>query len=74
MGVPMSYTDTVALDLLEAGRELTREIADQKRANEQLLRELEESLRALRELVDRPLSAGTAAEGSSGPRSPVPHG
>lgn len=58
MGAPMNVTDTIALDLLDAGRELCQEIEDQKRANEKLLRELEESLRALRELVDRPVDAG----------------
>lgn len=77
MGAPMSHTDTVALDLLDAGRELAQEIERQKRANQQLLNELEESLRALRELVDRPLSAGTAADAPSAtppsdPRSPAP--
>lgn len=56
MGPPMSQPETIALDPPDAGRGLNPEIERQKRANQQLFSELEESLRVLRELVDRPLS------------------
>lgn len=68
----MSHTDTIALDLLDAGRELTQEIERQKRANERLLRELEDSLRALRELVDRPLPMESSDQAGCASRRHIP--